>query len=87
METGPTPIFIVLLNGHVTDRCTSEPISGGIRFSFGPVDITDDGSVLQCSVGNIVTEENATLYVTREFCFIMLSLLMVELHTSDNCSL
>ena len=71
VETGPTPIFIVLLNGSVTGRHTSESISKGFRFSFGPVDITDDDSILQCSDGNVVTEENATLYVTREFCFIM----------------
>ena len=71
METGSTPIFIVLLNGRSTDRRTSESIPRGIRFSFGPVDITDDGSILQCSTANVVTEESATLYVTREFCFIM----------------
>ena len=71
VETGPTPIFSVLLNGSLTLRRTAESISRGIRFSFGPVNITDDGSILQCSDGNVVTEESATLYVTREFCFVM----------------
>ena len=71
VETGSIPIFIVLLNGAATDRRTSETISSGILFTFGPVNITDDGSILHCSDGNVVTEENATLYVTRKFCFIM----------------
>ena len=71
VETGPAPIFLVLLDDSVTTRRDSTSIPGGFRFDFGPVSISDNGSVLQCSVGDAFTVENATLFVTREYCYFM----------------
>ena len=69
VETGSPTVFVVLLDGSTTTRSTSEAITGGFRFSFGPVSISDDGSVLQCRdlSNNVLTVESATLDVTREY--------------------
>ena len=67
VETGMTPSFDVFLDDSLlTNRLSGVSIPMGARYTFGPVTTSDSGSVLQCSAGNVLTVENATLDVTCE---------------------
>ena len=69
VEAGPRPVFFILLDGSaISDRLSLlESIPGGSRYTFGPVNRSDNGSVLQCSVGDTRSVESATLDVTCEW--------------------
>ena len=67
VETGSPPVFFVFLDDSLlSSRLSAESIPMGKRYTFGPVNSSDDGSVLRCSASNVFTEENATLDVTCE---------------------
>ena len=67
VETGSPPIFFVFLDGStLSSRLSAESISMGNRYTFGPVNSSDDGSVLRCASGNVFAVESATLDVTCE---------------------
>ena len=81
VETGSPPFFVVLLDGSVlSTRFSTVDIPGGSRFTFGPVNVNDDGGVLQCSAANVLTVESATLFVTREYCYCLWSSLIDQAH-------
>ena len=64
VETGSPPIFVIFLNDSaLSGRLSLESISGGGRYTFGPVTTSDSGSILRCSAGkeDLLTIRTVTL--------------------------
>ena len=68
VETGSSPFFIVYLDDSIltADRLSRVSIPMGAPYTFGPVAISDSGSVLQCASANVFTVESAILDVMCE---------------------